>query len=169
MPLDALEIEKEFVRQTIPPRKKDSHKGMNGVVCVVGGSRIYHGAPFSTAMAAARTGVDLVYVAVPAAVATPVRAMSPDLIVIPMPDSKLTRGNATRLAKWIPHVGCLAMGPGLGPQNPEELAQALRTLSAKADSVVADADALRPSILGASSSASSGRRPPPTWSRGSRR
>jgi len=146
--MEELEIDREFVRQSLPPRRKDSHKGMNGVVCVVGGSRTYHGAPFFAAMAAARTGVDLVYLAVPAVIATPVRALSPDLIVMAMPDSKLTRGNAAKLAKWLPHVGCLGIGPGLGPQNPDELAQAMRTLSAKADAVVADADALRPSILG---------------------
>ena len=91
------EIDEDYVKSRIPPRKRDSHKGMNGVVCVVGGGRIYHGAPFLCAMGAARTGVDLVYVAVPAQVAVPIRSLSPDLIVFPLPDSKLTRGNAVKL------------------------------------------------------------------------
>jgi ADP-dependent NAD(P)H-hydrate dehydratase len=140
-------ISKEFVAEKIPGRKRDSHKGMNGAVCVVGGGRIYHGAPFLAAMAALRTGIDLSYLAVPANIAPSVRALSPDLIVYPMPDSKLTRGNANRLAGWIPEVDCIAVGPGLGPQNPTELEFALTKLATKTKVIVVDADALRPSIL----------------------
>ena len=141
------EIDEDFVRERIPARRKDSHKGMNGVFCIVGGGRTYHGAPLLCAMGAARTGVDLVYLAVPATVATPVRSLSPDLIVFPLPDSKLTRGNASRLASWLPELGCMGIGPGLGPQNPNELKNALATLSAKSLALVADADALRAVIL----------------------
>jgi len=143
----AFEIDEDFVKRRIPPRKRSSHKGMNGVVCIVGGSRTYHGAPFLCAMGAARSGVDLVYLAVPSTVATPIRSLSPDLVVFPLPDSKLTRGNASRLASWLPEVGCIGIGPGLGPQNPGELKNALTTLSKKCSTLVADADALRPAIL----------------------
>lgn len=146
---DTFEIDDAYVRERIPPRRRDSRKGMNGVVCVVGGGRTYHGAPFLCAMGAARTGVDLVYLAVPSVVATPVRSLSPDLIVFPLPDSKLTRGNATRLASWLPEVGCVGIGPGLGPQNPDELKLALAALAPKCRTLVADADALRPAILDA--------------------
>ncbi|HUK74366.1 MAG TPA: NAD(P)H-hydrate dehydratase [Nitrososphaerales archaeon] len=141
------EIDEEFVKSAVPPRKRDSHKGMNGVVCVVGGSRTYHGAPFLCAMGAARTGVDLVYLAVPSMVATPVRSLSPDLIVFPLPDSKLTRGNANRLASWIPELDSIGIGPGLGPQNPNELKGALAALAGRCRTLVVDADALRPPIL----------------------
>jgi len=150
---DQITIDEEFVSKRIPPRKKDSHKGMNGTVSVIGGGRIYHGAPFFASMAALRTGVDLVYLAVPAIIAPSIRSLSPDLIVYPMPDSKLTRGNANRVASWLPDVGALAVGPGLGPQNPEELAQALVKLAPKCRVLVLDADALRPSILPVASSA----------------
>jgi len=146
-PTSAFEIGEDYVKSKIPPRRRDSHKGMNGVVCIVGGSRVYHGAPFLCAMGAARTGVDLVYVAVPAMVATPVRSLSPDIIVFPLPDSKLTRGNATRLASWLPELGCIGIGPGLGPQNPNELKNAIAMLSEKCQTLVVDADALRPNIL----------------------
>jgi len=145
--VSTFKVDEEYVKSRIPPRKRDSHKGMNGVVCVVGGSRTYHGAPFLCAMGAARTGVDLVYVAVPSMVATPIRSLSPDLIVFPLPDSKLTRGNASRLASWLPELGCIGIGPGLGPQNPNELKNALAMLSAKCNTLVVDADALRPAML----------------------
>jgi ADP-dependent NAD(P)H-hydrate dehydratase len=146
-PASRFEIDEDFVMGKVPPRKRDSHKGMNGVVCIVGGSRTYHGAPFLSAMGAARTGVDIVYLAVPSMVAPSVRSLSPDLIVFPLPDSKLTRGNASRLASWLPDLDCIGIGPGLGPQNPNELKNALATLSGKCRTMVADADALRPAIL----------------------
>src|SRR5208283_1708178 len=145
--MDSFTITKEFVAERIPPRSRDSHKGMNGTACIVGGGRIYHGAPFLAAMAALRSGLDLVYLAVPAAVAAPIRSLSPDLIVIPLPDSKLTRGNANRLVSWLPELGCIGVGPGLGPQNADELANALTRLSTRTKTLVVDADALRPSIL----------------------
>lgn len=44
----------------LPNPKKESHKGMNGVVLVIGGSKTYHGAPILCALAAVRF-CDLVY------------------------------------------------------------------------------------------------------------
>ena len=119
----------------------------NGTVCVVGGSRLYHGAPYFCASGAMRSGVDLVYVAVPASIATAVRSLSPDFIVVPLPDSKLTRGNVTKLMAWVPRVDTFAVGPGLGPQNPESVAQALNRMKGEGRSLVVDADALRPQII----------------------
>lgn len=44
----------------MPAPKKDSHKGQNGVVLIIGGSKTYHGAPILAALAAMRF-CDLVY------------------------------------------------------------------------------------------------------------
>ena len=74
------------VKKFIPPRKSTSRKGDNGVVLVVGGSYIYHGAPILSSIAALRCGTDLVYTAVPKINVTPTRAISPNLIVIPLVD-----------------------------------------------------------------------------------
>ena len=120
---------------------------MNGTVCVVGGSRLYHGAPYLCATGAMKTGVDLVFVAVPASIATPIRALSPDLIVVPLPDSKLTRGNVSKLMAWVPETDVFAVGPGLGAQKPESLAQALNRMKGDGRSLVVDADALRGQVL----------------------
>jgi NAD(P)H-hydrate epimerase len=144
---DWVRIDKEFVAERIPPRSSDSHKGMNGRVCIVGGSRTYHGAPFLCAYGALRTGVDLVYLAVPEVIATAVRALSPDLIVVPLPDGRLTRGTVSRLKKWLPQVDALGIGPGLGHQNDEQIVNAVRELGAGLKGVVVDADALRPGLM----------------------
>jgi ADP-dependent NAD(P)H-hydrate dehydratase len=145
--LDTIAIGPELVAGSIPPRRKDAHKRMNGTVCVVGGSRLYHGAPFLCANGAMRSGVDLVYIAVPASIATSVRSLSPDFIVVPLPDSKLTRGNVSKLTSWVSDVDAYAVGPGLGPQNPEYLVHALNQLKGGGRSLAVDADALRPQIL----------------------
>jgi NAD(P)H-hydrate epimerase len=140
-------IDAEYVAKVVPPRKKASHKRMNGTVCVVGGSRLYHGAPFLCASGAMRSGVDLVFLAVPASIANSVRALSPDFIVVPLPDSKLTRGNVSKLMSWVSGVDTFAVGPGLGPQKPESLAQALNQMKGEDRSLVVDADALRQQVL----------------------
>ena len=145
--MDRIVVDSEFVSGVIPPRRKDSHKRMNGTVCVVGGSRLYHGAPYLCATGAMKSGVDLVFVAVPASIATPIRALSPDFIVVPLPDSKLTRGNVSKLMAWVPETDVFAVGPGLGAQNPESVAQALNRMKGDDRSLVVDADALREQVL----------------------
>ena len=145
--MDRFIIDEEFVARAIPARKKDAHKRMNGTVCVVGGSRLYHGAPFLCASGAMRTGVDLVFIAVPAQIAGSIRSLSPDFIVVPLPDSKLTRGNVSKLLAWVRDVDVFAVGPGLGAQNPEAVAQALNQMKGEGRALVVDADALRQQAL----------------------
>jgi NAD(P)H-hydrate epimerase len=54
---------------------------------------------------------------------------------------------------WVPETDVFAVGPGLGAQKPESLAQALNRMKGDGRSLVVDADALRgqvlPSIRGA--------------------
>ena len=103
-----------MVRKYIPPRKVTSRKGDNGKVLVVGGSYIYHGAPILSSLAALRTGADLVYTAVPKVNAHETKASSPDLIVIPLADSKLTRGSVNKLLGQIPAgIDSATIGMGL--------------------------------------------------------
>jgi NAD(P)H-hydrate epimerase len=145
--LKTFQIDSAFVSKVLPPRRKDAHKRMNGTVCVIGGSRLYHGAPFLCGMGAMRSGVDLVYIAVPRVIAPSVRALSPDFIVIPLPDSKLTRGNVSKLLSWVRGIDAFAVGPGLGAQNVEEVAHCLSELKGQGKGLVVDADALTPRSL----------------------
>ena len=48
---------------------------------------------------------------------------------------------------WVPQVDAFAVGPGLGPQKPESVAQALNQMKGDGRALVVDADALRPQIL----------------------
>lgn len=111
------ETSESLVKKVIQPRRRDAHKGDNGVVCVIGGSRIFHGAPYFASVSALRAGADLVYLAVPRLIADPIRALGPELIVFPISDAKLTKGAADAILKWLPAIDSLAIGPGIGRQN----------------------------------------------------
>jgi NAD(P)H-hydrate epimerase len=141
------EIDGTLIARLMPPRRRTSRKGENGVVLVVGGSKLYHGAPTLAALSALRSGVDLVFVAVPEPIAAPVRSISPALIVFPLPDSKLTRGAADRLLKWLPRVDVAILGPGLGRQRTDGLRHLIQELKLRGVRLLLDADALQPEVV----------------------
>ncbi|MGQ9781187.1 MAG: NAD(P)H-hydrate dehydratase [Nitrososphaeria archaeon] len=147
MMLHVKETSFEFVKSIIQPRLKSSRKGDNGKVLVVGGSWMFHGAPFLAAMSALRSGVDLVYLATPKTIATSVRSLSPDLIVLPLPDMKLKTGCARRLIKWLPNVDSAVIGPGLGKGCEDGVKLLVRELKLKEVPLVLDADALHYDIV----------------------
>lgn len=144
------EVTDELVSKVIPPRKSTSHKGENGRVLVVGGSFLYHGAPLLASLAALRSGVDLVYLAVPRHLVASIRAYVPDLIVIPLPDMKITKGVCNKIVKLVEsgkiQVDSILLGPGLIGIRKEIgiLAYKLSNLNLK---IVLDAGALYPEIV----------------------
>ena len=137
-----------IVRKYIRPRKPNSRKGDNGKVLVVGGSYMYHGAPILSSLAALRTGCDLVYTAVPKVNAQATRAISADLIIIPLADSKLTRGSVNKLLGQIPAgIDSATIGMGLAVQDIEALKLLVKSLIERDVRLSLDASALRKEIL----------------------
>ncbi len=135
------------IKNAIKPRRVRSRKGENGIVLVVGGSWLYHGAPALAGMASFRCGVDLVYIAVPEKIATAIRALSPNFIVLPLPNLKLTKGSVRRLEKILPEVDAAVVGPGLVPKDADALIFLLKELLENNIAVVLDAAALIPDLL----------------------
>lgn len=137
-----------LVRKFIPGRKQDSRKGQNGKVLVVGGSYMYHGAPVLTSLAALRAGTDLVYTAVPKINAFATRAISPNLIVIPMVDAKLTRGSANKLLGQVQSgLDSATIGMGLAIADEEGLKNLIKSLLDQDVRLSLDASALIGAIL----------------------
>jgi len=137
-----------IVRKFIPTRMINSRKGDNGKVLVVGGSYMYHGAPILSSLAALRTGSDLVYTAVPKNNVQATRAASPDLIVIPLADSKLTRGAVNKLLGQIPAgIDSAAIGMGLAIQDIEALKLLVKSLLDSDVRISLDASGLISQIL----------------------
>jgi len=141
-------ITSKLVKKFIPVRKLSSRKGDNGKVLVLGGSYIYHGAPALSSLAALKTGTDLVYTCVPKINVQSTRAVSPNLIVIPLVDSKLTRGAVNKLLGQIPNdLDSATIGMGLSIQDPEALKLLVKSLLDRDVRLSLDASALVNYIL----------------------
>ena len=141
-------ITSSMVRKYIRPRKSNSRKGDNGKALVAGGSYMYHGPPILSSLAALRTGCDLVYTAVPKVNAQATRAASADLIVIPLADSKLTRGSVNKLLGQIPAgIDSATIGMGLAVHDIEALKLLVKSLIERDVRLSLDASALRKEIL----------------------
>ena len=109
---------------------------------------MYHGAPILSSIAALRCGSDLVYTCVPNTNVSATRAASPDLIVIPMADQKLTRGAANKLIGTLPRgLDSAAIGMGLAIQERGALLHLIRSLLDRDVRLSLDASALVPEVL----------------------
>jgi len=137
-----------MVKKFIPARKSKSRKGENGIVLVVGGSYIYHGAPILSSLAALKCGTDLVYTSVPKVNVTPTRAVSPNLIVIPLVDQKLTLGAVNKLIGALPrNLHSATIGMGLAIQEKNSLLHFVKSLLDRDVRLSLDASALIPDVL----------------------
>jgi hydroxyethylthiazole kinase-like uncharacterized protein yjeF len=121
-------------------REKDSQKGENGKVAIIGGSKEYTGAPALSAQAALRTGADLVNVLTSESVREIVAGYSENLIVGGFSADYFDTDaldQALELADW---ADVVVIGPGLG--EPED--KAVRQFIQEAEvPLVIDADAIQ--------------------------
>ena len=141
-------LSSSIVENFITPRKSASRKGENGIVLVVGGSYIYHGAPILSSLAALRSGTDLVYTCVPKINVTSTRSVSPNLIVIPLVDQKLTLGAVKKLVGALPrNLHSATIGMGLAIQDKNSLLYLVKSLLDRDVRLSLDASALIPEVL----------------------
>jgi ADP-dependent NAD(P)H-hydrate dehydratase len=141
-------LSSSIVENFIPARKSVSRKGDNGIVLVIGGSYIYHGAPILSSLAALRCGTDLVYTSVPKINVTSTRAISPNLIVIPLVDQKLTLGAVKKLVGALPrNLHSATIGMGLAIQEKNSLLHLVESLLNRDVRLSLDASALIPEVL----------------------
>jgi NAD(P)H-hydrate epimerase len=125
-------------------RDQNAHKGGNGRVLIVGGSKEYSGAPALAGMAALSAGVDLVTIICPDSAAIPIKSYSPDLIVIPVSGDYINLGAVDTILGFSKKADCILLGCGIGESN--ESYRALNTIVknlGEHKSMVIDADALK--------------------------
>ena len=146
--MEPLTLSSSIIQNFIPARKSTSRKGDNGIVLVIGGSYIYHGAPILSSLAALRCGTDLVYTSVPKINVSATRSTSPNLIVIPLVDQKLTLGAVKKLVGALPrNLHSATIGMGLAIQEKNSLLHLVESLLNRDVRLSLDASALIPEIL----------------------
>ena len=129
----------------LPPRPRDSNKGLFGSVLVVAGSRGMAGAAALCGAAALRSGAGLVKIATPGEVQPTVASFEPSYMTYPLPcDENGLIQLATAqpiLERLIKTASVVAVGPGLGQS--EDIRQLVRFLITSAGKpLVIDADGL---------------------------
>ena len=130
----------DFLR--LKNRNPKSHKGNNGRLLIVGGSKDYSGAPAIAGMAALGAGADLVYVAAPESASVAIKSISADLIVKSLDGDKLSLENAEEILKLAENVDAVLIGPGAGIDD--ETSKLFNVLVTKIKKpIVLDADALK--------------------------
>ena len=103
------------MKKLLPQRKDSSHKGQNGRLVIVGGSREYSGAPILASLAALYSGVDQVFLFVPQCNFDVSRAAYPDLIVRPYSGDFLDSKDVREVVDFAKEkADSILIGPGLG-------------------------------------------------------
>ena len=126
---EIISVTADLIQAIVPTRLSSSKKGDNGIVLVIGGSGIYHGAPLLSTLAALRSGVDLVYTAVPKSNIVLTRSFSPNVIVLPLSTDRFTIGSAKQLIKILPKKpDVVAIGMGMAIEKPESLVYMVKEL-----------------------------------------
>ena len=128
-------ITSQLVRQMLPPRRADGHKGTFGRVYIYGGCVGYTGAPVYAGEAAVRTGSGLVFVGVPEEIYPIAAVRCRDAMVQPLPEDDgelLERMNA---------CDAVLIGPGLG-REPGTERRVLYLMERLSVPVVLDADGI---------------------------
>jgi NAD(P)H-hydrate epimerase len=133
------------VKIAVKARLPKAHKGEFGRLLVIGGSKTFSGAPALAALAALRTGVDIVTIAAPEKTATAIASMSPALITIKLKGKHLNTNHVEAIKEQIDSATAVVLGPGLGLHT--ETKQAVKEIieyTEKSDaSLLLDADGLK--------------------------
>jgi len=130
------------LKEIYPPREKWTHKGKNGYLLVIAGSKKYTGSPIFNALAALRAGADLVCCLGPERAMNIAAQFLPDIITFPLVGDCLRKKHLPFILKQIPKFDSLVIGCGLGRSL--ETFQVVLEIIKKADlPMVVDADGIR--------------------------
>lgn len=134
-------INKSVLKKIYKKRGKWCHKGDFGSLLVIGGSELYSGSPALNALAALRSGCDLVTVLAPERAADIIASFSPDLITYPMKGGYLSKEHLATLTDAAEDKDAVVIGGGLCRKN--ETLRAVNMFLQRIDiPCVIDADAI---------------------------
>lgn len=130
--------------EVLRKRSPWSHKGDFGKILIVGGSKHYSGAPALAALAALRTGADLVTIYAPDKISNIIRGFSPNLIVESYKGENLGNANIDEIVELASNFHVIVVGPGIG-KDEKTLKKAYEIIDelSRKHRVLVDADALK--------------------------
>jgi hydroxyethylthiazole kinase-like uncharacterized protein yjeF len=135
-------LTRERMRDLVPVRTADSHKGDFGRVLVIAGSLGRTGAAHLAALGALRSGAGLVTIATPRSCVPTVAAMAPEYMTEPLDETVAGTIDYSALDRVLDiKADVIAVGPGLG-QSPGTSAFVQGLLERAGVPLVLDADAL---------------------------
>ena len=143
-----IEVTKDILKKIYKPRPRDSKKYDFGLLIVIGGSDFYSGSPALSAMAAFKTGVDMVRIIAPKRAADIIASFSPNLAAYPLEGAYLTKKHLATLLSMTESAKVVARGNtavviGGGMGRSEETKRAILEYLEKVQvPVVIDADAI---------------------------
>ena len=106
-----------LVRELLPVRRRESHKGDYGRVLLLCGSEGLTGAARLAAKGALRTGSGLVYLGVPEKIYPIIAAGAGSEIVFPLPcdeEGRLCMASLSAITARLENMDAVLLGPGLG-------------------------------------------------------
>jgi NAD(P)H-hydrate epimerase len=135
-------LTREQMRELVPVRAPESHKGDFGRVLVIAGSRGRTGAAHLAAMGALKSGAGLVTVATPQSCLPIVAAMAPEYMTEPLEETTSGTVDFSAVDRVLEmKADVIAVGPGLG-QAPATAAFVQALVERAGVPLVLDADAL---------------------------
>jgi hypothetical protein len=135
-------LTRDAMREIVPARAADSHKGDFGRVLIVAGSLGRTGAAHLAALGALKSGAGLVTVATPRSCLAVVAAMAPEYMTEPLDETAAGTIDYAAVDRILDLTAdIIAVGPGLG-QSPATTAFVHALLERSGVPLVLDADAL---------------------------
>jgi NAD(P)H-hydrate epimerase len=109
----------DWVRKTLPQRKRDAHKGTFGTAMIVAGSVNYTGAVLLAGKAAYRVGVGLVTLGVPAPLHSALAGQIPEAtwLLLPHEMGVIAESAADVVIENLEKVSAVLLGPGFGLED----------------------------------------------------
>lgn len=133
------------VEVKVPLKPPTAHKGVGGRVLIVGGSKLYTGAPALAALSALRSGADLTVIIAPEKAAYTIASYSPNLIVEKVPGDSFKPEHTSRIIELSKNFDSIIVGPGVGRSSEvfEAILNVVETLVDSGKRIVVDADGLK--------------------------
>ncbi|MBT5237077.1 NAD(P)H-hydrate dehydratase [Candidatus Peregrinibacteria bacterium] len=127
-------------------RAPDSHKGDNGKVAIVGGSRYIHGAPIFNAMAALASGIDTLSICLPDCHEDTAKHWMLNAFVHPFDGDTISDADIEPILELIAPLDCVVLGSGIA-RTGERVAALEEIIASCTTPMVLDATALQENTL----------------------